>query len=297
VIVDAHAHAFGSRDWAPETFWQDYRRTVARRLNVTPEQVEAEILPALWDPDGAKLIAEMDACKIDLTVVVCLDYGLVGPETLPVERVIEEYAAFVRKHPDRLVFCTSIDARRSDAARLLRKSIDDLGARLLKLYPPSGFYPNDQDLVYPLYKICAERRIPVMLHIGPAPALSFRAKYSHPIHMDDVAADFPELPLILAHAGYGWWRDALALARSRPNLYLELSGWGLLSSTPQHILQPLREMLDVVPGRVIFGTDRIGLPGSTQRFMDVFRQAKEPQLTDGEIGDFLGGTAGHLLGV
>ncbi len=298
MIIDAHAHVFANRAWAPEAFWSDYKKTLAARLASTAEDVERDVLPDLWDPDGRKLIQEMDALGIDRSVIVCLDYGLLGKEEISVERLHDEYAALIQSHKDRLLFCTCVDPRRPDAEAILTRSIRELGARMLKLYAPAGFYPNDESL-YPIYRRCLEEGIPVMHHIGPAPALSFRSKYSQPVYIDDVAADFPELTIVMAHAGYDWWRDALGVARARRNVWVDLSGWGRLLPHRRYILEPLREFLDLIPGRVLFGTDRIGLPGGIGDFLDVFQNPGEdaPMFTEDEMGDFLSGATTRLLGL
>lgn len=294
MVIDIHAHVFGERRWAPEGFWQPYRRILAANLGSTLEEIEREVLPSLWDADGSRIIAEMDAAGIERAVVLCLDWGLVG-ETLAVEELHERHAALVARHKDRLLFGVGVDPRRPDAERLLVRAVRQLGARLLKLYPPAGFYPNEEQL-YPLYRRCQAEGIPVLLHVGPAVA-PFRSKYSHPLHLDDVAADFPEVNIIMAHAGHGWWRDALAIARSKHNLWLDFSGWGLLAHLPQRVLEPLRELLDVVPGRVLFGTDYIGLKGSMGRPLSLLRQPPSPGpiFTEREMADFLGGSAARLL--
>lgn len=52
-----------------------------------------------------------------------------------------------------------------------------------------------------------------------------RLKYSNPMYMDDVAVDFPEMKIILAHPSFPWQEEALAVAQHKPNVYIDLSGW------------------------------------------------------------------------
>jgi predicted TIM-barrel fold metal-dependent hydrolase len=170
---------------------------------------------------------------------------------------------------------------------------------VLKLYPPAGFYPNDR-VVYPLYEACADLDLPVLFHCGPAIA-PFRSKFSHPIHLDEVAADFPSLRIIAGHAGHGWWADAQAICRSKFNIYLEVSGWSLLAARPRRIYEPLRQLLDVLPGRVMFGSDYIGVPGTLERSVALFKELPRRaesfgiEFDESEVQDLLSGTARRVF--
>ena len=55
--------------------------------------------------------------------------------------------------------------------------------------------------------------------------MGMRLKYSNPIYLDDVAADFPDMPIILAHPSFPWQEEALAVAQHKPNVFIDLSGW------------------------------------------------------------------------
>lgn len=297
-MIDVHAHLFGERSWAPDWFWRGYVGVLSRNLSRPVDEVEAEVLPSMWDPSGDRLVAEMDAAGVTRCVLLPLDWELAADAPGPAHTIgelHERYAAIVAAHPERLVLGAGIDPRRPDAVDLLRHAVRGLGARVLKLYPPAGFYPNDPQ-VYPLYAACVDLGIPVLLHSGPAIA-PFRSRFSHPIHLDDVAADFPGLTIVAGHAGHGWWMDALAVARSKFNIFLEVSGWALLAAHPERIYAPLRQLLDVLPGRVMFGSDHIGLPGALARTASLFRSLPEAALPYGirfepaETRDLLAGTA------
>lgn len=291
MIIDIHAHAFGDRRWVPEQFWQSYVGLLASNLGKTVQEVEDTVLPDLWDPNGDRIVAEMDRAGIDKAAVLCLEWGLLNDDEFGVEALHDAYEQLVSKHEERLILGVGVDPRRANASALLKRGLAELGARMLKLYPPMGFYPNDE-IVYPLYKQCSDAGIPVLLHTGPA-VRPFRSKFSNPVYLDDVANDFPELTIIIGHVSHGWWRDALALARSKHNLVLDFSGWGLLSAHPRLIMEPLREMMDVAPGRVAFGTDYIGLPGGMERFARLLRDRYDgaPEFSQAEMDAFFGETA------
>ncbi len=304
MVIDSHAHVFGERAWVPEWFWRSYARVLAINIGRNVADVEREVLPSLWDPEGARVVAEMDAAGIERAFVLTLDWELAQSDpgqVLRIEELHERTAAIVAAHHDRLSYGVGVDPRRPDAVALLRRAVRDLGARLLKLYPPAGFYPSDR-IVYPLYEACVELGVPVLLHCGPAVA-PFRSRFAEPVHLDDVASDFPELTIVVGHAGHGWWMDALAIARSKFNLVLEVSGWGLLAAHPERIYAPLRNLLDVLPGRVMFGSDYIGLPGSLARTAKLFTSLPEAGRAYGmaferdEIEALLSGTARRVFGL
>src|SRR5688500_6762926 len=110
----------------------------------------------------------------------------------------------------------------ADPADLLAGYVDR-GARGLKLYPSYQFYyPNDRR-VYPLYEVCSKARIPLLLHIGSSVIPGTRLKYCDPIHLDDVAVDFPDRDNVMAKCGRGFWYDSCAfLASHFRNVYIDL---------------------------------------------------------------------------
>jgi uncharacterized protein len=304
VVIDVHAHVFGERSWVPEWFWQHYTSVLSLNLGRPAADVEAAILPRLWDPRGDTLVAAMNAAGVARAFVLCLDWELAHDGSragYSIEDLHERYASVVGAHRDRLSFGVGVDPRRQNAVDLVKRAVQDLDARVLKLYPPAGFYPNDR-LVYPLYETCAQLDIPVLFHCGPAIA-PFHSKYSQPVHLDEVACDFPSLRIIAGHAGHGWWAEALAICRSKFNIYLELSGWSLLAAHPRRIYEPLRHLLDVLPGRVMFGSDYIGLPGSLERAAGLFTQLPRAAEAYGidfdasEVERLLAGTARQVFGL
>lgn len=133
------------------------------------------------------------------------------------------------------------------------------GAVGIKLFPPyHGFYPNDQRL-YPLYDEASRLGLMVMFHTGVSLYRESRLKYAQPLWLDDVAADFPALRIVIAHCGRGlWYEEAWQLAVIHPNIWLELSG-----IPPRQVLQHLPG-LEKLADRVLFGSDWPVCPGISQ---------------------------------
>ena len=107
----------------------------------------------------------------------------------PIEEVNRLTGEMVRRHPGRLYFNCGVDPRRKNALAIVEKAAKEWGAVGLKLHPATGWYPNDRE-VYPIYRKCVELGLYVDFHTGPMyPPM--KSKYSHPIHLDEVAAIFP----------------------------------------------------------------------------------------------------------
>jgi predicted TIM-barrel fold metal-dependent hydrolase len=153
----------------------------------------------------------------------------------------------------------SIDPARGRAgAAQVRRLVTEFGVRGFKFHPNvQAFYPNDR-MAYPLYEAIEEFGLPAVFHTGQsgigqgAPGGGgIRLKYSNPLHVDDVAADFPGLPIILAHPSFPWQDEALAVAIHKPLVHIDLSGWSPKYFPPQ-LIQYANSLLQ---DKVLFGSD------------------------------------------
>jgi uncharacterized protein len=171
----------------------------------------------------------------------------------------EEVAEMASEHADVLIPFASIDpAKGRMGAREARRLVQDYGVRGFKFHPSmQGFYPNDRK-AYVLYEAIQEARVPALFHTGQTGAgagaragLGVRLKYSNPIYLDDVAVDFPDMPIIMAHPSFPWQDEALAVATHKPNVYIDLSGWSP-KYFPANLVQYSNTLLK---DRVLFGSD------------------------------------------
>jgi predicted TIM-barrel fold metal-dependent hydrolase len=188
-------------------------------------------------------------------VIFTVDYeSQSGRPPVPNEEVAEVAAA----NPDVLIPFASVDPARSDAVERARRLITDHGARGFKFHPNiQAFFPNDRS-AYPLYEVIAEAGLPALFHTGHSGIGSgvpggggLRLKYSNPIYVDDVAADFPEMPIVLAHPSFPWQDEALSIAMHKPEVYIDLSGWSPKYFPPQ-LVQYTNTLLK---RQVLFGSD------------------------------------------
>ena len=223
----------------------------------------AQSIADCWTGSGDKLIARMDAAGVDVSILLPMDHSCFPDDrVIPIREQNRLAREVGRRHSGRVYSFAAVDPRRPDALEILRESLDD-GSLGLRLYPTDGFYPDDE-VCTPLYELCAERGAPVVFHTGHSSGRQ-KSKYGHPMMFDAVAADFPELRLVMGHSGRfeAWSREAFAVAIYKTNTYLDISLW-------QHFISPDELVRQLVWGprdrvgldRVLFGSDLIGIDTS-----------------------------------
>ena len=188
-------------------------------------------------------------------IVFTVDERLTGRPHLTNDAILE----FAAANPDIALPFVSIDPTRGAPAIAEAKRLLATGAvRGLKLHPPmQQFFPNDR-LAYPLYELFAAARLPVLFHTGHSGIGTgmpggggIRLKYGNPMHIDDVAVDFPDLPIILAHPSFPWQDEAISICLHKPTVYIDLSGWSP-KYFPPTLLQYANTLLK---HKVLFGSD------------------------------------------
>ena len=170
----------------------------------------------------------------------------------------EEVLAAGRANPDALIPFASVDPHKGKLAVREARELIESGARGFKFHPNTqAFWPSDREH-YPLYEVIAQAGLIALFHSGTTGIGAgmpggggVRLKYSNPICVDDVAADFPELDIILAHPSFPWQDEALAVAVHKPNVYIDLSGW-----SPKYFPDNLiRYTNTLLKDKMLFGTD------------------------------------------
>jgi len=171
----------------------------------------------------------------------------------------DEVLQFARENSDVAIPFISIDPGRGAAGVQEAKRLLSTGAvRGFKLHPPvQQFVPNDP-AVYPLYEVFAEAKLPVIFHTGHSGLGTgmrggggIRLKYGNPLPIDDVAVDFPDLPIIMAHPSFPWQDEAISICLHKPNVYIDLSGW-----SPKYFSPTLVQYSNtLLKNKVLFGSD------------------------------------------
>lgn len=273
-VVDFHIHAY---DWpisGPASFVEFMDSEMARAYGSFAKFVERYTTGAAYE----RVLDEAG-----------VDYGVILPELAPITSAIgsnETVERLCAGRPRLIPFASINPYLVENPARELERLVRERGFRGLKLYPTYNyFYPNDA-LLYPVYAKAQELRIPVKWHTGTSTFPASRLKYGDPVHIDDVAVDFPDLVAIITHSGRPLWYDtAYTLARMRKNVYMEIAGL-----PPKRLLDYFPD-LERVSDKVLFGSDWPSVP-TMKGNVEALRALP---LSDGAKERILGGNAARLL--
>jgi Predicted metal-dependent hydrolase of the TIM-barrel fold len=241
--IDVHVHAEVSRTGA-DGMSPELREAAAAYFH------SGEPLPTV--DDVAAYYRERNIAAVVFTV----DWELQsGRPQIPNEEIAEAAAA----NADVLIPFASIDpARGVEGVRQARRLIEEHGVKGFKFHPNlQAFFPNDRS-AYPLYEVIAEAGLPALFHSGHSGIGTgmpggggLRLKYSNPMCLDDVAADFPELKIVLAHPSFPWQDEAISICLHKANVWIDLSGWSPKYFPPQ-LVQYANTQLRT---KVLFGSD------------------------------------------
>ena len=172
---------------------------------------------------------------------------------------VEELIEGAARNNDVLIPFGTVDPLAGDAAvRRVGELVDDFGVRGFKFHPSlQGFEPNQRQF-YPLYEAIAAKGVPALFHTGQTGLGSalpgghgIKLRYSDPMLLDDVAADFPDLTIVMAHPAVPWIDAQIAIASHKANCYVDLSGWSPKYFPPQ-LIRALSRQLKT---KALFGTD------------------------------------------
>ena len=241
VAIDVHVHAEVGRT-GEDGLLPEWREAAKRYFGEGGTPTVADVAAYYRERNMAAVVFTVDAETIT------------GRPAVPNDEIAEVAAA----NPDVLIPFASIDPHKPHAVAEARRLIRDHGVRGFKFHPNiQAFFPNDQ-AVYPLYEAIAEAGLPVLFHTGHSGIGAglpggggIRLKYSNPMHVDDVAVDFPELKIVLAHPSFPWQDEAISVALHKEQVYIDLSGWSPKYFPPllvRYANTRLRE-------RVLFGSD------------------------------------------
>jgi len=171
----------------------------------------------------------------------------------------EDVARICAENDDILIPFASVDPWKGKmSVREARRLVRDFGVRGFKFHPTmQGFWPNDR-MAYPLYEAIQEEGAMALFHTGQTGVgsgmrggMGMRLKYSNPMAIDDVAVDFPDLPIVMAHPSFPWQEEALSVAQHKPNVYIDLSGW-----SPKYFPEILvRYANTMLKKKMLFGSD------------------------------------------
>ncbi|HEX4441562.1 MAG TPA: amidohydrolase family protein [Thermoanaerobaculia bacterium] len=279
-VFDCHIHVQPWEQMKPEV----RQRMVAGRTDLE------EIHRALADPSA--LLALMDREGVERAALI----NYVAPEVMGFSSAANTWVSrYVTGHEDRLIAVGSVHPRHTgDAGGETRRLFEDLGIRMLKIHPPHQLFAANAYLtglegLAEVYGAAERLERPVMIHTGTSIFPGARNRYADPMAVDDVAVDFPKLPIIVAHAGRPlYMKTAVFLARRHPNVRLDLSG-----IPPKSLLQYLPRLEDLAD-KCLWGTDypSPGIPSMKKNVEDFLSLP----LSEEAKGKILWGNAERLFG-
>jgi predicted TIM-barrel fold metal-dependent hydrolase len=274
MITDCHVHI------APVELFKPEALELMKKSRKDFERIER------YCKSPSAFLKHMDEIGIDRAVLI----NYVAPEVIGFTPAVNQWVAtYVKANPKRLIPCGSLHPRHTKNVLADMEQIVRLGIRLIKIHPPHQLlYPNDylngvKELEI-IYRAAEANGIPIMVHTGTSIFPGARNKYGDPIYVDDVAVDFPNLKILLAHGGRPlWMASAFFLVRRHPNVFLDISG------IPPKSLLKYFPRLEEIARKTLFGTDWPG-PGVPE-IAGNLSDFRELPLSDGAKHQILSKTA------
>ena len=242
IAIDVHTHAETSCRQPDDDFAQDI------------EEQKKKYFKSGNPPTIPETVEFYRSQKIGLVMFTVDTEFEIGRRRIPNEEVLDAAKA----NSDMMIAFGSVDPHKGKMGlREVRRLIDQ-GVGGFKFHPTcQGFFPNDP-MAYPMYEAMAEAKMPVIFHSGHSGMGTglrggggLRLKYSNPMHLDDVAADFPDMTIIIAHPSWPWQDEALSVCLHKPNVYIDLSGWSPKYFPPQLVHYANTQL----KRKMLFGTD------------------------------------------
>ncbi|MGD0196954.1 MAG: amidohydrolase family protein [Solirubrobacteraceae bacterium] len=243
VAIDVHVHAERNASEPTDPVSDEILAAAARYFGGAPPQ-----------PTAAEVADYYRERKMLAVLFNVDDEAGMGRRRLGSDEILAAAAA----NPDVLIPFGSVDPHKGKLAVREARELIEAGVRGFKFHPNTqAFCPNDRDF-YPLYRVIADAGLVALFHSGTTGIGAgmpggggVRLKYSNPMLVDDVAADFPDLEIILAHPSFPWQEEALAVAVHKPNVYIDLSGW-----SPKYFPEILiRYTNTLLKHKMLFGSD------------------------------------------
>jgi len=230
--------------------WEQLKPQVADAMRKGKEDHWQRLLALMADPRA--LLDVMDESGIWRVGLV----NYPSPDIMGFDDSTNAFAAtYASANPERLIPYGGVHPRFTTDPEGQVEELLQLGIRILKIHPPHQAYPANAytmglESLGRIYRRCEDRGLPVTIHTGTSIFPGARCKYGRPMELDDVALDFPDLTIIMAHGGRPLWMDeAFFVLRRHPNILLEVSG------IPPLKLLEYFPRLHEIGDRVIWGTD------------------------------------------
>jgi predicted TIM-barrel fold metal-dependent hydrolase len=259
--IDSHVHLW-PRSLLPDEAVRNYLEPIEKAREILGPELDAFLDFYLddsspfsdYEMDVSELINTMDCNDIDRAVVLAIDFGLVNEGKI----TNDEYTEWLFtecSHDDRLIPFISVDPNRGEEGlRMLERYAKRYDPKGIKMYPATGFYPDDRKFDR-YWDLVDDLGLVVVTHAGMAlPPLDER--YCHPLNMARVAGDHPDTKFIIAHLGGKFSSELPALMRDHENVYADCSAMqGWLPSDPGTVIGTVSRFAEEFPERIVYGSD------------------------------------------
>jgi predicted TIM-barrel fold metal-dependent hydrolase len=198
------------------------------------------------------LLKYLDSIGVERAMLI----NYVAPEVMGLTSEVNQWVVdYCKENPKRLLSCGSVHPRHTTNVQADMEQIARTGIRMIKIHPPhqllfANDYINGVKELEVIYRMAEKNGIPVMVHTGTSIFPGARNRYGDPLFLDDVAVDFPNLKILMAHGGRPiWMQTAFFLLRRHRNVYLDISG------IPPKLLLQYFPRLQEIASKTLFGTD------------------------------------------
>jgi len=239
MVIDFHVH--------PPT--EEFVNTLGELFEPTVKYFRSKFKILSYKEFAEDLISQ----GITKAIILPLVSSLNGTRRIKNEHIYE----ICNSNPDLFIGFASFDLNK-DYMDELKYAIKNLGLKGIKIHPQLQAINVDSKKLYPVYEFAEKNELPVVIHTGITGIGAglkgggkLKLEFGRPIYLDNIAADFPNVNFILAHFGWPWYEEALAIAYHKGNVFIDISGW-----SPKYIPQiVIKYMNSLIPNKFLFGSD------------------------------------------
>ncbi len=307
-VIDFHSHFPTSRPWF-EGMGPDFRTEYIKRVGERRAKIARDHALAYnkqwrltWDfpaPEqehpGDEAQAQRWADEIDKYGLQAVGFVTGGGN--------DHLAAIVSQYPDKFIGFAHNYLFADDAAAELKRAVTELGMKGYKLLAPALDRPVEDKAGYPVWEMCAELDIPVLIHFGVMGSGGGIGTHENinPLKLHNVAKDFPDVNFVVPHFGCAWVRETLQLCWACRNVYIDTSGsnqWIHWVPGEVTVKGLFRKYLSTIGAeRIIFGSDSSWFPrGFAIRYLqDQIRDCREIGMSHSQLQAIFAGNAAKLF--
>ena len=268
----------------------------------TPEWIRCqgpyvEALAKYWKRDWvgkpeAEVLKDFSEAGVE-AVLVALDLET----TIGTPPVGNDYVhAMWKRHPKRIIQCWgALEPSKPTVLEQAQKAVKQLGFIGFHFHPIMQHFAVNDRRYYPLFELINELKAAVMIDVGTTGmgagmpgGMGAKIRHAHPSSIDELAADFPDLKIVIAHPGWPWVEETTAVALHKGNVYWEMSGWA-----PKYFPGNLKvDMRGRLQDKVMFGSDYPSMP-----YARILKEWQELGYSDAVMEKIFHGNAERVLGL